>query len=106
MKPFLPGLRVRIKELADEARHIRVEEKRAKAQRNSALLNRLHDHRVMSVRRAARSAQLAYAFLRGKPYLVTERTCKTPPSRRHIEHLVTKFSDSAETGVLRDWLAP
>lgn len=37
----------------------------------------LRDHRVRSIRREARTAQLAYAFLRDRPYLLTERSLKT-----------------------------
>lgn len=57
-------LKVKIKSLAAESQIIRFEEKRhyAEAQRNG-----LHAHRVVDVRMESRAAQLAYAYLRGKP---------------------------------------
>lgn len=44
----------------------------------------LRDHRIGPVRREARNAQLAYAFLRGKPYLLTERSLKLNPEGKPI----------------------
>ena len=89
---FLPGLRVRIKELAQEAVFIRIEERRAKARKSWEEHARLHDHRVNAVRPAARSAQLAYAYLRGIPYRAVERSAKTTPDWKEVQRLVRKFS--------------
>lgn len=60
----------------------------------------LRFHRIGPVRREARLAQLAYAFLRGKPYLLVERSLKTnkegkvtnPPNWDAIEKLVLRFT--------------
>lgn len=65
----LRHLRVRIKELASEASHIRHEERQCSGEEKWEL----QDHRKTSVRRAARRAQLAYACLRGKPYWEVEQ---------------------------------
>lgn len=54
-------LRVKIKSLAEEARTIRKEERRAGAPLRAELRN----HRVVVVRHEARHAHLAYGFLRG-----------------------------------------
>ncbi len=75
-RAFLAGLRVRIKELAQEARFIRLEEHREKeaadGYKNTRNYRELNWHRRFHVRPAARAAQLAYAFLRGVPYKVIE----------------------------------
>lgn len=67
-------LRVRIKELASEAQHIRHEERKVRG------LERydLQQHRKVVVRPAARKVQLAYAILRNTPYHVVERTTRDP----------------------------
>lgn len=62
-------LRVRIKELASEAKHIRHEE----AQCSGMEKWELQHHRKTVVRQAARQYQLAYACLRGVEYSVVER---------------------------------
>jgi hypothetical protein len=80
-------MKVRIKELAQEAKFIRLEENKIK--RNKLYIQNYDDllpekkvfvtqmsrdhhdlqsHRKCEVREAARAAQLAYAFLRGVPY--------------------------------------
>lgn len=56
-------LRVKIKSLAEEARIIRQEEKRA----GHPYCHGLRDHRVSVVRFESRATLLAYAHLRGKP---------------------------------------
>ncbi len=66
--------------------------------RERALDMRLH--RIGSVRSEARWAQLAYAFLRGKPYLLTERSLKknaegktiNPVDWDAVEKLARRFS--------------
>lgn len=54
-------LRVKVKSLAEEARIIRREERRA----HGALRNELHAHRVLIVRNEARATHLAYGFIKG-----------------------------------------
>jgi len=106
-------LKIKIKHLAEEARIIRKEEKKAKERRDYPTLDKLHHHRIFVVRRAARETQLAYAFLRGRDYLTTEK-CKrdnrpTPYSstRKEVERLVKKYGElESETvsGCLSNWI--
>jgi len=83
-------LKVKVKSLAEEARIIRKEERKAKG-RDSQLLSSLQCHRRISLREESRSAQLAYAFLRGLQYEQVERKCKTPPNWYRVKQLVEKF---------------
>jgi hypothetical protein len=86
-------LRVKLKSLAAEARIIRHEEGRARktwrrlAEKQIALDARaalhaeydsMHHHRTAILRRDVRATGLAYAFLRGVPYLKVEQ----PPEAR------------------------
>jgi hypothetical protein len=66
-------LKVKIKNLANEARTMRAEEVKAKAKRDTSTLNILHHHRTYTVRRAARHSQLAYGYLRGVQYSRMEK---------------------------------
>ncbi len=93
-------MRVKVKELAQEARFIRLEENR-EAVKNKGLkdtrdFHELNWHRRYHVRPAARAAQLAYAFLRDVPYKVVEP--KTYSSewemaniKKEVKRLATKF---------------
>ncbi len=69
--------RVKIKSLADEARTIRAEEKRAKTEFDR---NTLYLHRIGIVRKEQRATLLAYAMARGVPYKVAE-----PKTRKIID---------------------
>ncbi len=97
MKTFL---KVRIKELAEEARIIRKEELKAKASKHYAKLNGLHHHRVQIVRPAARAAQLAYGYLRGRPYRTMEAAPRTEPDWKDVRRIVAKFGDIPNDGDL------
>ena len=82
---MLSYLRVKIKSLAAEAAIIRHEEQRVARMRRWSMDHQsptgpldteffgLRDHRKNEVRLEARSAQIAYAFLRRKPYTAMER---------------------------------
>lgn len=70
-------LRVRIKELASEAAHIRHEEHQCSGMEKW----HLQHHRTSVVRPAARHAQLAYACLRGKTYDQVEPTIRCDARR-------------------------
>lgn len=90
MKAFI---RVKIKSLAVEARIIRYEERRSLAREHTSLYRRLRDHRRDVVRPEARAAQLAYAFMREKPYSATEQPRKdNPPPYRRVAELVSKYN--------------
>ena len=94
---FLSGMRVRIKELAQESKFIRFEETKIKSKQkignscyawnkpkvaeydldqNSQDFWKLRSHRVNDVRRASRAIQLAYGFMRDVPYRRIEQTTK------------------------------
>lgn len=94
---FLSGLRVRVKELAQEARFIRHEEIKAKP-KNREEFWLLRNHRVVEVRNAARAAQLAYGFLSGIPYRKIEAKTYTSSWEMHkikkeAKRLATKFGN-------------
>lgn len=80
-------LKVKIKSLAAEARIIRHEERKSRGQ----LRNDLAAHRKGIVRREARSSQLAYGYLRGRPYRKLEPTCHRQPDWTAVERMVKKY---------------
>lgn len=73
-------LRVHVKELASEAKHIRHEERQCSGKEKW----RLQNHRKTVVRQAAREYQLAYACLRGIPYQRVEPHIR--PERLNDRH--------------------
>lgn len=91
-------LKIKIKSLAAEAGIIRHEERRwRKAPTNTGtphpLYFGLRQHRVFTVRREARSSQLAYGFMRGRPYKSMEPACRRPPDWANIKKIAARFSD-------------
>jgi hypothetical protein len=109
-------MKVRIKELAQEAKFIRLEETRVKVRKvfikgkfgiSSPTYGelcsdfwKLNSHRKCEVREAARAAQLAYAFLRGIPYSKIENKRKPEKEYRfkyyilpEVKRLVFKFGN-------------
>lgn len=100
MKTQIKMLKVKIKSLADEARVIRLEEKRAMRRGRDAKLSRFADpelqrhlwqHRTVDLRGEQRSALLAYAFLRGRPYAAAEPKAATPPDWERVRRIAEKF---------------
>ena len=91
-------LKVRIKELASEAGHIRLEERKAKAAGDTRSLNSLTEHRKHVVRPAARLYLLAYACVRGRGYSTQEPTAKTAPNWRAVARIARKFGPSQAPG--------
>lgn len=89
-------LRVKAKSLADEARTIRLEEKRTFGQ----LQQELHRHRVMDVREHARATYLAYGLIRGTPLEKIETSeTRSEPLWKKVRHMVEKYGPlSAESG--------
>jgi hypothetical protein len=88
-------LRIRIKELASEAKHIRHEAAQTSG-REKWVLN---DHRTGVVRPAARHYLLAYAYIRGTPYLRVEAKVHVgnEPNWSQVERHIKKFGgDPAE----------
>lgn len=103
-------MRVRIKELAQEAKFIRFEEEKIRKKKLPTVkcgeiweFWRLRDHRTKDVRNAARAAQLAYGFLRGVPYRKIEpytkplggsysyEQTKWKNIQKEVKRLATKF---------------
>lgn len=104
-------MRVRVKELAQEAKYIRLEETKIKSKQkirsyswcdrtaidnNSKDFWKLQAHRTVEVRNAARAAQLASGFLRGVPYKVIEPKTYTDvykmgQIKKEVKRLATKF---------------
>ncbi|MCA9233250.1 MAG: hypothetical protein KDA57_21580 [Planctomycetales bacterium] len=89
-KPFRsPFLRVKLKSLAEEARIVRREERKA----HSDVRSSLHDHRVHVVRKAARNTHIAYGLLLGKTLEQIEGTATParPPDWKAIEKMVRQY---------------
>ncbi len=84
-----PFLRVKLKSLAAEARIIRIEEVRAGKQYD--LQGALRDHRIFTVRRAARETLLAYQYLRGIPYEVVEKPNSKAITLKPIVTMTNKY---------------
>ena len=81
-------LKVKIKSLAEEARIIRKETKRA---RTVSIKNGLALHRKGIVRNEARHTCLAYGFLRGLEYRQMEHKAFVAPDWAKIRRMVQKY---------------
>lgn len=91
-------MKIKIKSLAAEAAIIRSEErKHTGAQRAS-----LHQHRTVDVRREARAALLAYAFLRNKPLHTIERPGSRQPNWAYTFRIAKKFGTTTEA-LFNEW---
>lgn len=89
-------LRVKIKNLADEARTIREE-----ARKTSGMAKwRLNNHRTEVVRPAARTNLLAYGLLRGRPYSSIEQKCCLLPNFKEVGKTAKRFG-ATEDDVIR-----
>lgn len=95
MKTRQRMLKVKIKSLAEEARIIRLEEKRSKP--GGQLQCELHRHRVYDVRREQRHSLLAYAFIRGRSLESCERRSEFEPDWNRVKSLVEKFGTTDYT---------
>lgn len=92
-------LKIKAKSLADEARVIRAEEKKAKAKRKTETVNSLHHHRLQVVRPAARATHIARGYLAGTPYRLIEGNAKSEPPLFAAAQMLAKygpFKDRAE----------
>jgi len=100
----LAKLKVNVKSLAEEARINRLE-----AARTSDIETRcaLAEHRRGRLRVEARYAQLAYAFLRGRPYRQAEAKTRrgNEPCCHYIYKKVSKFvNDGFQPCDIQSWL--
>lgn len=101
-------LKCKIGSLAAEARFIRTNERRLIRQARRRLskglpaevsfghANRLRLHRVHVVRKEARAAHLAYAFLRGTPYWMVERNPRTKPDWKNVERIAYRHGPAQQ----------
>ena len=88
-------LKVKIKSLAEEARIIRKEEKRA---RRKSIRMGLADHRKGIVRTEARHTHLAYGFLRGRDYHQMESSTHEAPNWDKVRKMVEKYGTHLDWG--------
>lgn len=85
--------KVKIKSLAEEAKIIRIEEKK-----NSGwVTGGLRQHRIGIVRYEQRHTILAYCLMRGIPYKSVENNCKTPPDVRKIYRINSSLGSDFKT---------
>lgn len=84
-------LKVKIKSLAEEARIIRREERKAK---EAELKNSLHNHRVRAVRAESRATQIAYGFLRGRTFRQVESNSHKPIDWTRVKSMVGRYGDA------------
>lgn len=87
-------LKIKLKTLADEATHIRREEKKALRAGRYGRYRGLYEHRVKDVRACARHNQLAYGFLRGVPYSKMEPRTAQPPDWKEVKRHAKTFCPS------------
>lgn len=92
-------LRVNVKTLAAEARIIRQETERAGA----VYRPHLTEHRRGRLRREARYAHLALAFLRGRPYRAVEAKCREPVDEARLANKIQRHGPNV-MGRLGPWL--
>lgn len=82
-------LRVKVKSLAEEARIIRLEEKRS----SGSLRQELYLHRIQVVRGASRDAHLAYGFILGRTYeqMESKHTSGKAPNWAAVRTMLKKY---------------
>jgi hypothetical protein len=88
-------LKIKIINLADEAKTIRANEIKLTGNMRADL----HNHRVTVVRHVARHNLLAYGFLRGKAYKSMEQSCYEKPNLEEILKHVLKFGGAQATAI-------
>lgn len=93
-------LKIKIKSLAAEASIIRKEANKTWTNKKSGESGfiydsdarfSLHSHRRFDVRSEARSAQLAYGYLRGRAYKQLEFKCHEAPNWSRVADLIRKY---------------
>lgn len=104
-------LRIKVKNLAEEARIIRKEEGRFRGMEKWDLQN----HRTWNVRNECRATQLALAFMKGKPYSKVEPKCTDTNMRNifilpRVVTMIDKYcsgrSERAEIALsLKEWFS-
>lgn len=98
--------RVKIKSLAEEARIIRLEEKRCVGVSRDSDRGCLTDHRKRIVRNERRAALLAYAFVRGVPYQVIENAGSKPVDKKAVLRILVSLAwRNQQSDALDFWLS-
>lgn len=90
-------LKVKIKSLAQEARIIRHEERKAKIRKQGELRESLRFHRMQVVRAESRATNLAYGLLRGRRYSELEHKRWTKPDWKNVIRMVAKYGRQTTT---------
>lgn len=88
-------LKVKIKSLAEEAKIIRLETKRAK---RASIRDGLSLHRKGPVRHEARHTHLAYGFLRGRGYRQIEPKAHVAPDWDKVRKMIERYGTHLEWG--------
>lgn len=83
--------KVNVMSLAAEAKLNRIEANKAKARNRKSVAYKLDDHRRGHLRREARAANLAYAFLKGRDYKQVEAKCHEIPDWQRVERKIIQF---------------
>jgi len=97
-----PLLRIKVRNLADEAKLIRSEERKPK---NAELRNYMTNHRKGIVRKVARETALALAYLNGTPYAECENpTKKGLPDFGRIKEMVARYGTIYQVTHFEDWV--
>ena len=100
-------LRVNVKSLASEAKHLRHEEDRYRGKKDhfgTIFSDIFRDHRIRRVRGEARLAQLSMAYLRGVPYRKVEAKTNNPVQLDQLFSKVKKFHFQSSLTDLDRWL--
>ena len=98
MDERLIHLKIKIKNLADEARSIREE-----ARKTSGMIKwNLNHHRTTTVRCAARENLLAYGLLRGVPYAIIEQKSAEAPYWSQVAKHAKRFGGSED--YIEEWI--
>lgn len=94
-------MRVKIKSLAEEARIIRQEAAKVSCNGFEADELRLHNKNVVGV--YSRYAQLAYACIRGVPYVIVEGTARKPVDLFRVYKEAVRFGGKANADRYLIW---
>lgn len=86
-------LKIKVKNLADEARLNRAEARKA----SGKVKWNLNHHRTSVLRDHARHNLLAYGILRGVPYLAMEQKCEKAPDWDRVSKIAKRFGATDET---------
>lgn len=88
-------LQIKIKSLAAEGAMIHREERKwpKPSQTDTCFVRgKLREHRVIALRKEARAAQLAYGFLRNRPYRSIEPFCYEVPDLARVARIAVRFA--------------